>query len=820
MGVKQLSRKLRPSDKRPDCMATSPKLKSKRIGVDLSVILHVALGSEEGAGQYVVKPRVTNQEVVDKCTRICGYAKANEIELIVSVDGKYHPMKEAENRKRNEQRDVAITELEKLFRDPEIAKKQKHALKLMKKAARVDEYITATAVQVFRDKGFKVYGAPYESDFQLVHWELTGFMHGTYTIDSDLYVMGCNMVIDLLNFGSAQGACKILIREQVQGKIMPGSELWSIRDTILYSALCGCDFIPRLFRLESTRIDELMARWKDPSDHSSLESLLTELSRGRHWPTGKNKPGAKATNFVEKVKICMGLMMHAPVIDCSDGQECKLIPLRPLDPGACWSDVIGFDPIENFSDVSVADSFNMRVWARTGIALPTSDANDGATGLPIGAEIKFSYTPPCIVPASLLRLWLFYHGVPHPKGSSKSDLVNQVQHALDLKQPLDDDRIITADESGAKSYVSFDTITVLSEVEWITDGNEILNVLRSTTIPKITQAYIDEIFGEKKNGVRNRAWLRFESGHLNVETLKMASTRIKIKGEEEVVTILEMKVTPSMKNVVYNVHTIFDTKGEYVPKQSRCDCPNGFLFCSHTLACFLLYYLVQSKNTWNFQDVLDFMPVPIKSLQNMPFAASYIFGELKISKSGSKHGRKKQDDDINRRIAKRLAKDLPGYSGKPIVTDEDAEDEGKILKEALDKRVIDEKSINLCKKVDDKFSGCEESHATTAKSNRTKVTNEDLETYNERLVANTYDSRERLRKLYRHERMYRMMKDNKLSRDSTMWSYLDHFANDRLREIERLGVEVESLEDGKELAGPKSPSYDSEYLREYFEQEE
>ena len=47
------------------------------------------------------------------------------------------------------------------------------------------------------------------------------------------------------------------------------------------------------------------------------------------------------------------------------------------------------------------------------------------------------------------------------------------------------------------------------------------------------------------------------------------------------VIIFEMKVTPSMKNVVYNVHLVFDSKS------SKCNCPNGWLFCSHLLAVFL-----------------------------------------------------------------------------------------------------------------------------------------------------------------------------------------------------------------------------------------
>ena len=42
------------------------------------------------------------------------------------------------------------------------------------------------------------------------------------------------------------------------------------------------------------------------------------------------------------------------------------------------------------------------------------------------------------------------------------------------------------------------------------------------------------------------------------------------------------------------------------------------------------------------------MPLPIKSLQSVPLAASYVFGELKILKPDSKLGKKKMDDEYTR----------------------------------------------------------------------------------------------------------------------------------------------------------------------------
>ena len=135
MGVNQLSKKLRPADKTPDSFANSEILNGKTKGVDVSVVLHKGLGTDEGVGQYIVWPKVTNIKMVNKCTRLCGYyAKANNIILKVSLDGKYHPMKDAENDKRNSDRDIMFAKAKALFQSPDIESKTKDAAKLMKKA--------------------------------------------------------------------------------------------------------------------------------------------------------------------------------------------------------------------------------------------------------------------------------------------------------------------------------------------------------------------------------------------------------------------------------------------------------------------------------------------------------------------------------------------------------------------------------------------------------------------------------------------------------------------------------------------------------------
>ena len=111
-----------------------------------------------------------------------------------------------------------------------------------------------------------------------------------------------------------------------------------------------------------------MKKYKDQTNHQSLEGLLSDYASGQCWPTGNNKPGDPATDYVEKVELCMGLMMHAPVVAQVDGVW-TLIPMTPLPEGSKWK-VIGFDPFEHFLPVSVEELYIMKIWAHTGVALP------------------------------------------------------------------------------------------------------------------------------------------------------------------------------------------------------------------------------------------------------------------------------------------------------------------------------------------------------------------------------------------------------------------------------------------------------------------
>ena len=91
----------------------------------------------------------------------------------------------------------------------------------------------------------------------------------------------------------------------------------------------------------------------------------------------------------------------------------------------------------------------------------------------------------------------------------------------------------------------------------------------------------------------------------------------------------------------------------------------------------------------------------------------------------------------------------------------------------------------------------------------TKVTISDLAQYNDRLVNEKDSDQLSLRTYLRHERLYQMMKSESISKDDSLWDYLEHFAADRNERICQLSA---SVEDGNRKEGPKSASYADEFL--------
>ena len=210
------------------------------------------------------------------------------------------------------------------------------------------------------------------------------------------------------------------------------------------------------------------------------------------------------------------------------------------------------------------------------------------------------------------------------------------------------------------------------------------------------------------------------------------------------------------------------------------------------------------------------MPVPIQSLQSVPFTTSYIFGELKISKPGTKLGKKKTDDEYTRTIAKGIAKDIPGYSGRYKINDADAAEESEIMRQDMSDQGKEKKSIDLCKRVDDKVAAeaLRNDTNTNTRNGESKVSLATITSYNNNLVQHEPTSKATLQKLIRHERLHKMMEDGAISKNSALCHYVDHYKDDHARQIAELRNIVSN---DAQLTRPKTSTYDTDYLNEYFE---
>ena len=60
----------------------------------------------------------------------------------------------------------------------------------------------------------------------------------------------------------------------------------------------------------------------------------------------------------------------------------------------------------------------------------------------------------------------------------------------------------SADTTTANSYVSVDSINIVTSVDWIVDKEAVLRAVRGLNTLRIDSAYIDMIFGPGKNGIQ------------------------------------------------------------------------------------------------------------------------------------------------------------------------------------------------------------------------------------------------------------------------------------------------------------------------------
>ena len=267
-------------------------MNNKRLGLDLSVILHQALGNQISAAEFQVLPKIPISKVDEVCTKLVNLARRANITLVICTDGRHHPFKQSVNATRKKNSKRAQDELNALYTKQEQVITS-DVYKKMKKAVYVREDILDQALKVFKKNKVEVYGAITEADFQLVYWERTGFTDGTISVDSDIFALGSKFFVDELKVNSKFGDCKIIERDEVMkvNAFTKESSKWTDDDLLVYGALMGCDWLPRLFNLNHDKIEAFMEKWIVAKTDTEKENLLKWISTGRSWPkvSGKGK---------------------------------------------------------------------------------------------------------------------------------------------------------------------------------------------------------------------------------------------------------------------------------------------------------------------------------------------------------------------------------------------------------------------------------------------------------------------------------------------------------------------------------------------------
>ena len=141
------------------------------------------------------------------------------------------------------------------------------------------------------------------------------------------------------------------------------------------------------------------------------------------------------------------------------------------------------------------------------------------------------------------------------------------------------------------------------------------------------------------------------------------------------------------------------------------------------------------------------MPVPRKSLQSVSLAASYCFGQLKISTPSSKFGRKKESNKYTRKIAKSIAEDVPGYSGNYTINDTDATEELRGIQQDMSSNTMNVKIIDLYRRIGDKVANGTDDNTVISGTTkiRSKVTLDSITLYNQKLATRKESKKSALR---------------------------------------------------------------------------
>ena len=638
MGVKDLSKELRQSDKLTSHLST---FSGKVVGLDASIWLNKALfSSPEITALFHQLPKVSIAHLIRKYFDVLhSVFEANDITILFVLDGARNPLKALTNQIRQKSNSDACLEMQNLIELGDQNNLKKIAT-VKKRGLYVREDVLADFVEWCNGKKIRYVCAFMEAEWELCRLERDGIIDAVAPEDSDCYVLGCLNMIQLLDIRVSPTGPNCTITSgntwtEYVKNILPDATLGEMAD---FAVLLGVDYLDRAYGNSVAKVKGFFPNWRSEKDEILSQIKNNGQVKGKRSRAGI--PGYSKT-FRESANI----FQYAPcfIVDAALPGETvresfwnntfllRRGNLRQIPVGVAEVDLFGFDPEVILPEGhDIKDLFTMKIWIRSSCSVLNFvvpfPRNDKDEILPWGCNLDFEIVPVSMQPTQALVVFLECRGLSPRASNTRAQLVSAVERVV--SQGSGGPAILPCtDIAGSGHYVNLEVLTCNEPILWLEDGADQLRLIQQLRTP-LDEEFLKEYFGVGRNGVRERAWGRINGGHFDMKTMRSAVCKCRTTSGIDPVRIFSIKCTPSMKKDAYTIYLVFRTSNDKFvpPPASRCNCPVGRLFCSHMLAYIVLLGMMQSlRETETYEWFESNMPDPVKSLHSLCIPFQYVF---------------------------------------------------------------------------------------------------------------------------------------------------------------------------------------------------
>ena len=541
-------------------------------GIDISGPMHKKLSTQKGAAVFDMEPKVPLYNAVSFIMKdlrsLLGLGVKN---LIVFLDGRSHPMKEATEAGREAKRQNNMTELLDIYKLEDSGQYDKVKKLRPLVVYRRDDF-TSMLVEECRKCGIKVVCSPFEADFQLVEAQRAGIIDIIISDDGDLFVMGGDKIATELDYRT--GSCSFYERSTILPRQSMGGGKYANCLAAL-SCFLGNDFIDRLDGSGPDRTRRCMEKFIN-GDDTERKMLIDEMAITRKWKRGDE---GNASDFAQKFWKAYNIQMFAPVfrlhassddvdIDVENPAtyEVTLEPLNPLPEGVNreeWGNMIGFgcDP-SSLLKGDPKQLFTLDI-------MPTTGAPPELLGQPVSEyephhKVAHGANPDINIPVRFWSDWaiesfLCERGLRLRGSYNRENSLRLALRVVSLMKELGPRAPQPREykEGAQTAYDEEEPLDVSGEGEsliWNASWSEFTSVLGD--IDTLSDDDFFNSFGTGRNGIQTRAQKLITGGHFDVEKIQTARCSIKANGNPAVA--IRMECVPSMKKEAYWVMFVVD----------------------------------------------------------------------------------------------------------------------------------------------------------------------------------------------------------------------------------------------------------------------